>query len=309
MKQETKNISASVHQRLLNMAKASGRSFNELLQYFAIERFIYRLSKSPNSENFILKGALMFPAWQVSVARPTKDIDLLGKIDNRIEVITSAMKEACMQKVESDGMAFDAESVTATTITEDADYEGIRVRLEGNLGNARISLQIDIGFGDVVVPGVSKIVYPTILNFPSPELNGYTMESTIAEKFQAMVKLGNLNSRMKDFYDLWLLSRQFDFDGYILATAIRKTFENRKTKVSIQPTVFQDSFAKDSMKETQWRAFIRKSKLDNAPASFADVVSAITTFLKPIITALSEEKEFRKTWKAPGPWRAITEHR
>ncbi len=216
------------------------------------------------------------------------------------------MKEACMQKVESDGMAFDAESVTATTITEDADYEGIRVRLEGNLGNARISLQIDIGFGDVVVPEISKIVYPTILDFPSSELNGYTMESTIAEKFQAMVKLGNLNSRMKDFYDLWLLSRQFDFDGYILATAIRKTFENRKTELSIQPTVFQDSFAKDPMKETQWRAFIRKSKLDNAQASFADVVSAITTFLKPIIIALSEEKKFRKTWKAPGPWRVIT---
>ena len=303
MKRRTKNIAASVHQRLLNKAKDSGRPFNEVLQYFAIERFIYRLSKSPSAERFILKGALMFTAWEAPVSRPTKDIDLLGRIDNSIDVITAAMKEACMQKVEPDGMAFDAESVTATTITEDADYEGVRVRIQGNPGNARISLQIDIGFGDVVVPGISKIVYPTILDFPPPELNGYTMESTIAEKFQAMVKLGILNSRMKDFYDLWLLSRQFDFDGRVLATAIRKTFENRRTDIPIQPTVLQDSLAKDPIKETQWRAFIRKARLDNAPASFAEAVSAITAFLGPVIAALVAEEDFHKTWEAPGPWR------
>ena len=303
MKRRTKNIAASVHQRLLNKAKDSGRPFNEVLQYFAIERFIYRLSKSPSAERFILKGALMFTAWEAPVSRPTKDIDLLGRIDNSIDVITAAMKEACMQKVEPDGMAFDAESVTATTITEDADYEGVRVRIQGNLGNARISLQIDIGFGDVVVPGISKIVYPTILDFPPPELNGYTMESTIAEKFQAMVKLGILNSRMKDFYDLWLLSRQFDFDGRVLATAIRKTFENRRTDIPIQPTVLQDSLAKDPIKETQWRAFIRKARLDNAPVSFAEAVYAITAFLEPVIAALVAEEDFHKTWEAPGPWR------
>lgn len=303
MERRTKNIAASVHQRLLNKAKDSGRPFNEVLQYFAIERFIYRLSKSPSAERFILKGALMFTAWKAPVSRPTKDIDLLGRIDNSIDVITAAMKEACMQKVEPDGMAFDAESVTATRITEDADYEGIRVRIQGNLGNARVSLQVDIGFGDVVVPGASKIVYPTILDFPPPELKGYSMESTIAEKFQAMVKLGILNSRMKDFYDLWLLSRQFDFDGWVLSTAIHKTFENRGTDIPSQPTIFRDSFAKDPIKETQWRAFIRKTRLDNVPASFAEAVSAITAFLEPVIAALVAEDDFCKTWKAPGPWR------
>ena len=303
MERKTKNIAASVHQRLLNKAKDSGCAFNEVLQYFAMERFIYRLSKSPSAERFILKGALMFTAWQAPVSRPTKDIDLLGRIDNSIDVITAAMKEACTQRVEPDGMTFDAESATATTITEDADYEGVRVRIQGNLGNARISLQIDIGFGDVIVPGASKIVYPAILDFPPPELNGYTMESTIAEKFQAMVKLGILNSRMKDFYDLWLLSRQFDFDGRVLATAIRKTFENRKTDIPIQPTVLLDSFARDPMKETQWRAFITKARLDNAPASFAEAVSAIAAFLGPVTAALAAEEHFHKTWKAPGPWR------
>jgi len=237
MQRKPKNIAASVHQRLLKRARDSGRPFNEVLQYFAIERFIYRLSKSPSAEKFILKGALMFTAWHVRLSRPTKDIDLLGRIDNSPEVITSAMKEACIQKVEPDGMRFDAETVIATRITEGAEYEGVRVRIQGNLGNARIPLQIDIGFGDVVVPAVSKIVYPTILDFPPPELNGYTMESTIAEKFEAMVKLGIVNSRMKDFYDIWVLSRQFDFDGHVLAMAIRKTFENRRTDIPSQPTV------------------------------------------------------------------------
>jgi hypothetical protein len=303
MERETKNIAASVHQRLLNKAKVAGRPFNEVLQYFAMERFIYRLSKSPNAEKFILKGALMFTAWEASVSRPTKDIDLLGRTDNNIDVITAAMKKACTQQVEPDGMAFHAESVTARTITEDADYEGIRVYIQGNLGKARVSLQIDIGFGDVVVPKAYKIVYPTILDFPPPKLNGYTMESTIGEKFQAMVKLGSLNSRMKDFYDLWLLSRQFDFDGQVLATAIRKTFENRKTDIPSRPTALQNSFAKDSLKETQWRAFIRKAKLENAPGSFAEAVSGITAFLEPVISALVAQDDFHKNWKAPGPWR------
>jgi len=303
MEKRTKEVAASVHQRLLNKAKDSSRPFNEILQHFAIERFLYRLSKCPNAGRFILKGALMFTAWKASISRPTKDIDLLGKIENRIDVITSAMKKACIQKVEPDGMVFYAESVNATTITEDADYEGIRIRIQGNLGNARISLQIDIGFGDVVVPGVSRIVYPTILDFPPPELNGYTMESTIAEKFQAMVKLGILNSRMKDFYDLWLLSRQFGFDGRVLTTAIRKTFENRKTDMPTQPTVFQDSFAKNPAKEIQWQAFIRKTKLNDAPASFAETVSTIGIFLKPVIAALVAKEDFYKSWKVPGPWR------
>jgi len=302
MGRERENIFVSVHQRLLNKAIESGRPFNEVLQYFAIERFLYRLSKSSNAEKFVLKGALMFTAWQAPISRPTKDIDLLGKISNSIDVIISVMKEACLQNVESDGMTFEAESVTATRITEDADYEGMRVRIQGNLGNARMSLQIDIGFGDVVIPGVSKIVYPTILDFPPPELNGYSKESTIAEKFQAMVKLGALNSRMKDFYDLWLLSRQFDFNGQVLATAISKTFENRKTEIPPQPTVFKHSFAKDPIREAQWRAFVRKAKLDNIPLSFAEAISAITAFLRPVVAALAIKEDFQKTWQAPGPW-------
>jgi len=192
-----KNIALSVHQRLLNKARQTSRTFNELLQHYAIERFLYRISKSPNSDRFILKGALMFTVWSRLNSRPTMDIDLLGRIDNSLDVIVAAMQDACKSEVENDGMVFDPESVIAVRITEDAEYQGVRVRIQGNLGNARISLQIDIGFGDEVYPHPGKIQYPTLLDFPAPELSGYTMESTIAEKFQAMVKLGLLNSRMK----------------------------------------------------------------------------------------------------------------
>ena len=227
MVRNVKNIAASVHQRLLNKAKESSRPFNELLQYFAIERFIYRLSKSHHADKFILKGALMLAAWYGLASRPTMDIDLLGKIDNSLEVITTAIKDACLVDVEADGISFNDETVEAVRITEDAEYEGVRARVHGSLGTARISIQIDIGFGDVVVPNPSTVSYPVILDLPAPELKGYTMESTIAEKFQAMVKLGVLSSRMKDFCDIWVLSRTFDFKGEILAEAIVKTFENR----------------------------------------------------------------------------------
>jgi len=303
MVQNVKNIAASVHQRLLNKAKESSRPFNELLQYFAMERFIYRLSKSPHSKRFILKGALMFLVWSGQASRPTKDIDLLGRIENSLEVIVNAMKEACGVNVEEDGMSFYAETVTAARITEDAEYEGVRVRFQSGLGNARVSLQMDIGFGDVVIPSPQRVEYPVLLNFPAPEVEGYTMESTIAEKFQAMVKLGVLNSRMKDFYDIWLLSSMFDFSGETLAEAIERTFENRKTQISTEPAVFSTSFADDGDKRIQWRGFIKKAKLNNAPETFREVVAAIKTFIEPLAASLSEHKPFHRTWNAPGPWR------
>jgi hypothetical protein len=298
-----KNAAASVHQRLLNKARESSRPFNELLQHFAIERFIYRLSQGPQADRCILKGALLFSVWSGPASRPTMDIDLLGRIDNSLEVIVASMKDACEMNVEPDGMSFHAETVRAARITEDAEYEGVRVRIQGSLGNARISLQIDIGFGDVIVPGPIKVAYPALLDFPAPELNGYTMESTIAEKFQAMVKLGALNSRMKDFYDIWMLSRTFDFRGEMLAEAVEKTFETRNTPIIITPTVFDPSFVKDRDKQVQWRGFIRKAKLANAPEAFEEVVAAIKVFLEPLVASLADRRMFRGIWNAPGPWR------
>ncbi|MCK4410178.1 MAG: nucleotidyl transferase AbiEii/AbiGii toxin family protein, partial [Candidatus Eisenbacteria sp.] len=199
MARNVTDIVASVHQRVLNSARDTGRPFNELLQHFAIERFLYRLSKSRHADRFILKGALMLSVWSGATSCPTKDIDLLGRIDNNLEAVTAAMKDVCETDVEADGMIFEGDSVTAARITEDAEYQGVRVRLKAALGNARVSMQVDVGIGDVVFPRPQDVEYPALLDFPPARLKGYAMESTIAEKFHAMVILGVLNSRMKDF--------------------------------------------------------------------------------------------------------------
>lgn len=302
MAREVTNLPASVHQRLLNKATESSRPFNELLQYFAMERFIYRLSKTDHANKFILKGALMFSVWGAPVSRPTKDIDLLGKTSNDIRVIEKIMRDACKIKVEPDAMKFDQRSVVGEPIAEDADYEGVRVTLQGGLGNARVSLQIDIGFGDIVSPHVTKISYPTILDFPAPKFTGYTRESAIAEKFQAMVKLGTLNSRMKDFYDIWLMARMFDFKGQDLVSAIQKTFKKRKTDIVAHPQVFDATFCRDKSKQAQWKVFLVKSKLTNAPEDFCSVVANIEKFLRPVLETITIGKALKKKWNASDNW-------
>lgn len=300
---DRKNLPASVHQRLLDMARASSRPFNELLQRYAMERFIYRLSRSPESDRFILKGALMFPAWRGDATRPTMDIDLEGKIANEPNMIATAIRNACTMKVEADGMSFSPASVKAERIMEEAGYSGVRARLRGNLGNARIALQIDVGFGDPIVPGPRKITCPALLDFPPPVMWGYSMESAIAEKFHAMVRLGVINSRMKDFYDIWFLSRSFDFNGAILAEAIEKTFAGRATPIPQAPAVFDPAFAKDRDKAVQWRGFIEKSRLAGAPGTFAAAAGIVAKFIQPVAAALQEHRRFKSVWKAPGPWR------
>jgi predicted nucleotidyltransferase component of viral defense system len=298
-----KNIAASVRQRLLNKARETGRPFNELLQYFAMERFLYRLSKSHYADSFVLKGALMLTVWKAPLSRPTIDIDLLGRIDNSIETIVEVTKKICQQEVEPDGIDFDVASIEAERIAEDADYEGIRVRFRGSLGTAQIVMQLDIGFGDILVPSPEPTNYPTILDLPAPQLLGYTKQSTIAEKFEAMVKLGILNSRMKDFYDIWLILRHFDFEGPILAEAILKTFSTRGTNIQPEPIALTNSFAEDTAKAAQWRGFIRKNRLTNVTQNFPEVITAIASFLGPIAKTLAGGHSFRGTWKAPGPWR------
>lgn len=302
-KSSFKNIAASVRQRLLNNARETGRPFNEILQYFAMERFLYRLSKSSYSANLVLKGALMLTVWEAPFSRPTMDIDFLGNIDNNIKTITAIVADICSQKVEPDGIIFDLTSIKGEHITEDADYEGVRVRFNGSLGTAKFSMQLDIGFGDVVIPAPASLEYPTVLDLPVPKLRGYSMESTIAEKFEAMVKLGIVNSRMKDFFDIWLLSQQFDFEGKRLATAIDKTFSTRGTDIQSEPNALTKSFAADPTKVVQWRGFIRKIRLTNVPQDFGEVIGAISIFLKPIAERLAAEKPFEATWRAPGPWR------
>ncbi len=295
-----KNLSASVRDRLLNRAKRDKRPFGEILQYYAMERFLYRLSQSRHGDRFILKGALMLRAWQLPELRPTMDIDMLGRTSNKESEIVSQIRDILVMNVEPDGLTFEADSIHAERITEDADYEGIRIRFLGLLERARIHMQIDIGFGDVVYPEPERMDFPAMLNFSAPRLLCYSRESTIAEKFEAMVKLGALNSRMKDFYDIWALSRQFDFSGARLAEAIRLTFQRRGTELPTSIEAFSGTFIE--AKETQWMAFRKRLPQHHAPAFFREVVTVVNGFLTPILAAISSGMPISKTWTAPDPW-------
>jgi len=296
-----KNLAASVRDRLLNQAKRTKRPFNELLQYYAMERFLYRLAKSKYAAQFVLKGALMLRVWQSPESRPTMDVDLLGITSNDEDEITAQIREILSTEVEPDGLHFDTSSVTAERIIEDADYQGLRIRFHGTLGSAKVNMQLDIGFGDVVFPEAVLSKYPTILDFPAPELRCYSRESAIAEKFEAMVKLGELNSRMKDFYDIWMLARQFEFDSINLAEAIRKTFTQRQTDVPVSVVALSEAFGQT--KQVQWNAFRKRLGQDHVLIAFDDVLLVLRMFLEPVIAIIRSESNPSLIWAAGGPWR------
>jgi len=300
-KKRPSNISASVRQRLLNKARTDKRTFNELLQYFAMDRFLYRLSESIHVDKFVLKGALMLRAWKSPIFRPTMDIDMLAyQASNKISEIERLIRSICDTGVDPDGLEFDSESVQGERIVEDADYEGVRVSFSGKLDTARIRMQIDIGFGDIIYPGPQNTEMPVILDFPPAVINTYSLESSIAEKFEAMIKLDALNSRMKDFYDIWLLSRQFNFKNLELQKAIHLTLQNRKTEMPLIITAFTDDFIK--AKISQWDAFRRKIGRGHIPADFTEVVNQLEHFLIPAIEGIRTGTDINLQWKAPGPW-------
>jgi predicted nucleotidyltransferase component of viral defense system len=294
------NVAASVRQRLLNRARNDKRPFYELLQYYAMERFLYRLSKSFFANHFILKGALLLRVWDSPEFRPTMDIDMLGKTSNEAEEILDLIRNILAVKVDDDGLAFNSDSLNSEPITEDADYEGLRIRFRGSLDTARVVMQLDIGFGDVIYPGPEEAYLPTILEYPAPMLLCYSRESAIAEKFEAMIKLGVLNSRMKDFFDIWLLSRRFDFNGADLAEAIRLTFERRKHSIPATIEPFSESFINE--KQVQWTAFLRKLQQIHVPSDFKEIIVHLDEFLTPIVEMLTTDKPFKRYWIASGPW-------
>ena len=295
-----RNVAASVNQRLLNLAKETRRPFNEFVQFYAIERWLYRLAQSEHRNQFVLKGALMLLVWKTPVTRPTRDIDLLGR--NDLEFVRNVVAGICQVSVEDDGVIFDPSSVSTERIAEDADYEGVRAKFQGHLGKTRLPMQIDIGFSDVVTPEPTMISYPTILNQPAPELHAYSRDTAIAEKFEAMVKLGELNSRMKDFFDIMLLSETGNFEGSQLAGAIQRTFTRRGTAIEAAPLCFSKQFASDPAKAVQWNAFVRRSLLADVPSDFSEVVERVRAFLQPVVIALTDRKSFDLHWEAGGPW-------
>lgn len=242
----------------------------------------------------------MLRVWGASQVRPTMDIDMLGITSNDSENIVAQFQQIICLEVPDDGLAFDRESIRTESITEDADYKGIRVLLICKLGSARVNLQVDIGFGDFVYPKPSRMRFPTLLEFPAPDLLGYSRESAIAEKFNAMLTLGMFNSRMKDFYDIWLLSRQFEFRGEILIKAIRGTLENRSTLLTEEVVSFTPEFMQ--AKQIQWKAFQRRMINVTMPDSFQEVAEHVKNFLMPLVTALRTSDSHPEQWKALGPW-------
>lgn len=298
------NLAHSVFQRLFNKAKQNKEDFNLLLTRYGIERFLYRLSVSDYKDSFILKGASLFLVWKGQNYRVTKDADLLGLEDLNLTKLLDIFNAICkIDLSDSDGVVYLPDSVKIQEIRENNVYGGVRITLLGMLYNARIPLQIDIGFGDSVIPCPEIVEYPTILDNSHPKMKAYTRYTLIAEKFETMVQLGIANSRIKDFYDIWLLSKMFDFDGKTLSLAIRNTFKCRKTLLpETIPFAFTPSFYNDLDKQKQWKAFIRKSKPELSVDDIASVISDISKFLMPTIKELKKDKLLEYVWLPEQGW-------
>ena len=296
-----RNISASVRDRLLNKARAEKLDYNLLLTRYVLERMLYRLSISKQRDQFILKGALLFDLWFDVPHRPTHDADFLGFGSAEIPHIEETFRDICRIEVE-DGIAFQPDTVKAAEIRKEANYAGVRVTLLGMLDSARCPVQIDIGFGDAVVPGPDEVHYPVILGeMPGPHLHVYPRYTVVAEKLEALTSLGMLNSRMKDYFDLWILAKHSDFDGQILSRAVAATFDRRRTAIPAGvPIGLSDEFINDAQKGKQWQAFLRKNALE--PIPLATVVGDLRDFLMPVLAAIVVDGSHDYSWRAGAGW-------
>lgn len=268
-----RNVGASVRQRLLNLAHARGQPLELLLTRYALERLLHRLSLSPYRERFVLKGALLLTTWFDEPHRATRDLDLLGFGDPSDDALLTAFREVMTIGVD-DGIAFDSAGLQIQSIREDMQYGGSRLRTTAALAGARIPVVVDIGFGDAVEPGIEDIQLPVLLDMPSPRLRAYPQETVIAEKLHAMVTLGLANSRMKDYYDVWMLVRTFEIDPARLRRAIEATFARRGTPLpAALPEGLTDAFAQDDTKQRQWAAFVRN--LSSSAPALRDIVTEL----------------------------------
>jgi len=302
-KDRPKNVAASVRTRLLNIARANGEDFQLVLIRFALERMLFRLSKSEFSKDFVLKGAILFQIWSGESHRPTRDVDLLGYGAPSTDRFANIFKNLCALEVENDGIRFNADSIQIQTMKEEEKYQGIRIKLNAYLESARIPVQVDIGFGDAITPEPLTIEFPAMLEFEAPTLSVYPRETVVAEKFQAMVMLGISNSRMKDFYDIWKLANDFEFDGELLSNAIAATFDRRQTEIPASPPLcLTTEFSEDTQKINQWQAFCKKTGLDVGGRSLAAVVEQLENFLMPLSVAVANNTDFNSNWPRGGTW-------
>lgn len=300
-----RDVSASVRARLLNISKRNSEAFDLVLVRFAIERLLYRLSQSKFRDRFVVKGAMMFQVWTRLTHRPTRDLDLLGFGQPDIDFFARVFRDLCDQPVEDDGLVFVAETVSASKLKEDEEYEGIRIKFDARLGTARIPIQVDIGFGDAITPAPILLDFPTVLELPAPTLHSYPRETVIAEKLQAMVMLGIANSRMKDYFDIFVLCTEFEFDGELICQAIKATFDRRNTVIpDALPVALRIDFSEDKQKSVQWNAFLRKCNLTGKHLDLTEVTTRLAGFLMPPAEAARFGNAFFKLWHPSKGWTA-----
>ncbi len=298
-----RNPAASVRDRLLALARDRGEDFQLLLTRYGLERLLYRLSQSRHQNRFVLKGAMLFILWSDDPHRATRDVDFLGSGDSSEASLAGVFRDLCAIPCGEDGVTYDPESVRVEPIRDDTEYGGMRVTLVGALAGARIPIQADIGFGDVITPEAIETSYPALLGQPAPRLLAYPRETVVAEKYQAIVALGMVNSRMKDFYDLWVIARDFEFEGDVLARAVKNTFTRRRTDLPAgTPSGLSSSFYGDSQKNTQWNAFMTKTSIASDGPSLAEVCMHLDAFLGPPTQVAREHGTLDTIWRPGGPW-------
>lgn len=291
MREPIRNMGASVRARLQNIAQERHQTFQQVLTFYVLERLLYRLSQTKHRERFILKGAMLITKWFSDPLRPTQDLDLLGLGEADPDKMISIFKEICAFRFD-DAVVFDIAAVQIDRIREELEYGGLRIKTNATVDGARVRVVVDIGFGDATEPGLTEMDLPVLLDFPAPNLRAYARETVIAEKFQAMVALGRANSRMKDLYDIWVLSRTHEFKGDNLPRAIAATFGRRQTEIpSAPPDALTAAFAEDPAKIQQWVSFVDDVAFQ--PGALADVIRDLSAFLMPQATAARTLAEAR----------------
>lgn len=292
MAKAIKNMGASVRARLLNVSKVSGQNYQLVLTRYANERLLYRLGESAHADRFVLKGAVLLMTWFEEPFRGTRDVDLLGHGDPDPAAVLDVFKDILAREGD-DGVRFDAKGAAIGRIREDTEYGGLRIKTTADVGGARVPISIDVGFGDATEPQPEELTLPGLLDMPRAKLRGYARETVIAEKFHAMVALGLTNTRIKDYYDVWLLSQSFEFDEGQLARAIAATFERRGTDIpSETPDGLTPAFGEDEAKRRQWEVFVRDVSVD--PGSLLDVIGTIVGLLMPAAEAAANTRSEQK---------------
>lgn len=303
MSKQNEGLPISIRTRLLNHARELDLNYDLILERYALERFLYRLSKSRYAERFVLKGALLMLVWLGETIRPTRDADLLGFGNMDKAMLLRIFQEVCGVEAEPDGMAYLPDSVAVADIRENDPYGGRRIKLKSLLGNIRLNIQVDVGIGDDVTPEPVWLDYPSLLGLPGARLRAYQAETTIAEKFHAMVVLGQANSRMKDFFDIAALAMHEHFNGEKLAAAIKATFHRRGTEFPKEtPIALTPEFANDAVKQQQWAGFIAGSRLSNV-LTLEFAVTSAHGLIAPILEAFLKGSEFHRSWSPGGPWK------